>query len=86
MLSTDVGQRCPSVPASSIPASPSPMAVGSHRGHPLCPDPLAAVPGADPNPRILAAGPRPAVSLHRRSPFTHLLAITGAATLRTQLF
>ena len=75
-----------SILASSIPASHSPMAVGSHRGHSLCPDLLAAVPGADPNPSLLAVGPGPAVSPCRRTPFTHLLTITGAATLCAQLF
>lgn len=62
------------------------MAVGSHRGRPLCPDPLAAIPGADPNPSILTAGPGPAVSPCRSSPFTHLLTITGTGTLCAQLF
>lgn len=90
MLSPGTGQWGPSVLASydlalSVPASHSPMAIGSHRGHSLCPHLLVVVPRADPNPGILAAGPGQPVSPRRSSLFTHLLTITGAATLCAQL-
>lgn len=84
MLSPDTGRWGLSIPASStlassMPASPSPMAVGSHRGRALCPGPLAAVPGADPNPSILVAihttvhhhrcccSPRSAIFMHGKA-------------------
>lgn len=91
VLSPDAGQwglsvLASSILASSVPASHSLMAVGNPHGRLFCLDPHTAVPRGDPNLSFLTAGPRLAVSLRRRSPFTHLLTITGAATLRAQLF